>query len=401
MGLDGKPRQLHIDESMQCIDFSRTDWGPEGDAWHDVAGGRRRHLVSCDYFTVEEFRGNSLAIPNNDRCAIVMMISGSGTVATAAGQAELGTMQTLLVPAAAGGATVQGDNLRCLVAQPVFKLIVGKNMSELPLSNCAIHTFTTKPWSLPDAVAKYAAAGIGGVSVWRQHVEAVGLDVAKQCIADSGLRVPAYVRGGFFTAHDAADRAASIDDNKRCIDEAAAVGAEQLVLVVGATPGMPLAEARKQVAEGIAACCEHAKACNVQLAIEPLHPMYAGDKSCVNSMTTAREVWQQVDDDIVGVAVDVYHVWFDERLDEEITLAGAAGKIFGFHVCDWKCDTNHLLLDRGLMGEGVIDIPAIRNQVEAAGFNGMNEVEIFSTNHWQKIQDDWLAEIIGAYQQYV
>lgn len=269
------------------------------------------------------------------------------------------------------------------------------------LSTCAVHTFTTKPWSLQQSCEAYAAAGIAGVSVWRQHVQAVGIDEAAKIVQGSGLRVPAYVRGGFFTGVDAQDRQAAVDDCKACLDEAAAIGAEQVVLVVGATPGMPLAEARKQVTEGIAACVEHAKKTGVLLAIEPLHPMYAGDKSCVNSMTTAREIWQELDAPEVGVAVDVYHVWFDERLEEEIRLAGAANKIFGFHVCDWKCSTNDLLLDRGLMGEGVIDIPGIRAQVEAAGFQGLNEVEIFSAHHWQRLQDEWLADIIKAYHQYV
>lgn len=269
------------------------------------------------------------------------------------------------------------------------------------LTRCAIHTFTTKPWTLAEACEAYAKAGVGGISVWRQHIEPIGVAEADTILKANGLAVPALVRGGFFTAFDEADRAKAIDENKACLDEAAAIGADQVVLVVGATPGMPLAEARKQVTDGIAACVDHAKQVGVKLAIEPLHPMYAGDKSCVNSMTTTREIWEAIGSDMVGVAVDVYHVWFDERLEDEIKLAGAANKIFGFHVCDWKCDTNHLLTDRGLMGEGVIDIRSIRALVEAAGFDGFNEVEIFSEKHWARDQHEYMTDIVAAYKAHV
>jgi sugar phosphate isomerase/epimerase len=264
------------------------------------------------------------------------------------------------------------------------------------LTRCAIHSFTTKPLDLEQAVAAYAAAGVHGISVWRQHLEPYGPERAARILRDAGMTVPAYVRGGFFTG-DPAARQAALDDNKRCLDEAAAIGADQVVLVVGATPGLPLAEARKQVQDGIATCLDHARQLGVRLAIEPLHPMYAGDKSCVTSLRQAREIWQALGDPLVGVAVDVYHVWFDQDLAEELRLAGADQRIFGFHVCDWKCDTSHLLLDRGLMGEGCIDIRGIRSLVEDAGFNGWIEVEIFSSTHWAKTQSSWLKEITAAY----
>ena len=146
---------------------------------------------------------------------------------------------------------------------------------------------------------------------------------------------------------------------------------------------------------------DHARSVGVRLAIEPLHPMYAGDKSCVNSMRQAREIWQAIGDPFVGVAVDVYHVWFDQDLEEEIALAGKDGRLFGFHVCDWKCDTNDLLTDRGLMGEGVCDIRDIRSLMENAGFDGWIEVEIFSAKHWQRPQTEWLADVTAAYLQHV
>ena len=273
------------------------------------------------------------------------------------------------------------------------------------LATCAVHTMTTKPWSLAEACERYAAAGVAGVSVWRNTVApeegGVGLDEAVRIVSGSGLRVPAYVRGGFFTAFDEADRQKAIDHNKTVLDEAAALGAGQVVLVVGAVPGIPLAEARRQVTEGIAACVEHAKRVGVKLSIEPLHPMYAGDKSCVNRLAEARAIWQAIGDAGVGVAVDVYHVWWDPDLAEEVRLAGEAGRLFGFHVCDWRLPTRDLLLDRGVMGEGCIDVPGIRRMVEDAGFRGLNEIEIFSNELWRQDQPAVLARVLEAYRRHV
>lgn len=273
------------------------------------------------------------------------------------------------------------------------------------LARCAIHTMTTKPWSLAEACERYAAAGVGGISIWRNAVDPAeggpGVAEAVKIAAGSGLALPAYVRGGFFPAFERADRQNVIDENRTILDEAAALGAEQVVLVVGAVPGLALVEARKQVREGIEALLPHARSLGVRLSIEPLHPMYAGDKSCINRMAEAREIWQAVHDDMLGVAVDVYHVWWDPDLDEEIRFAGEASKIFGFHVCDWRIPTRDLLLDRAIMGEGCIDIPAIRSRVEAAGFRGFHEVEIFSSELWQQDQHDVLNRVIEAYRHAV
>jgi len=270
------------------------------------------------------------------------------------------------------------------------------------LTKCAIHTMTHKPWSLRQCCEAYAAAGIAGISIWRNVVTpeegGVGLDESVKIVKASGLAVPAYVRGGFFPAAEAGARGKAIDHNKTMLDEAAALGAEQLVLVVGAVPGMPLAEARKQVRDGIAACLDHAQQVGVKLSIEPLHPMYAGDKSCINRMAEARAVCEQLQSDWLGIAVDVYHVWWDPDLEQEIRLAGQQGTLLGFHVCDWRLSTRHLLTDRGLMGDGCIDIPAIRAMVEAAGFRGFNEVEVFSEAYWSQDQDAYLKLIVERYR---
>ncbi|MFN3167166.1 MAG: sugar phosphate isomerase/epimerase family protein [Phycisphaeraceae bacterium] len=273
------------------------------------------------------------------------------------------------------------------------------------LSKCAIHTMTHKPWSLAECCVRYAEAGVGGISVWRNTVApeegGVGLDEAVKIVKSSGLAVPAYVRGGFFPAFEGKKRQDAIDHTRTMLDEASALGAGQLVLVVGAVPGMPLAEARKQVADGIADCLDHAQQVGVKLSIEPLHPMYAGDKSCINRLAEARAVCEQLGSPWVGIALDVYHVWWDPDLEREIELAGEQGTLLGLHVCDWRIDTRHLLTDRGLMGDGCIDVRRIRSLVEAAGFDGLHEVEVFSEHYWAMDQAEYLALIALRYAEYV
>jgi sugar phosphate isomerase/epimerase len=265
------------------------------------------------------------------------------------------------------------------------------------LSRCAIHTMTNKPWSLQQCVDAYAAAGVGGISVWRNVIEPIGVKEAARILRSSGLKVPALVRGGFFAAKEEGTRQAAIDANRICVDEAHEIGAEMIVLVVGAVPGIPLDEARKQVADGIAAVVPHARGAGVKLAIEPLHPMYAGDKSCVNRTADARRICEQLRDPFVGIALDVYHTWWDPDLKSEIARAGEQGTLFGFHVCDWRLDTRHLLTDRGLMGDGCIDIKTIRGWVEDAGFHGFNEVEVFSEEYWASDQAAYVKKICRAY----
>lgn len=270
------------------------------------------------------------------------------------------------------------------------------------LSRCAIHTITTKRWSLAQCIAGYAAAGIGGISVWRDAIPGAGGPAAAgRMLRDAGISVPALVRGGFFPAFDAAARQQAIDINKTCVDEAAAIGADMIVLVCGAVPGMPLPEARKQTADGLAAVLPYAAAANVKLAIEPLHPMYAADRSCVNRMAEARQLCQKLASPFLGIAADVYHIWWDPDLEREISLAGKQKTLFGFHVCDWKVHTTHPLNDRGLMGDGCIDIRTIRGWVESAGFRGFNEVEVFSDTYWALDPDAYLARIRQAYLDHV
>lgn len=263
-----------------------------------------------------------------------------------------------------------------------------------------VHTMTTKPWSLSECVREYEAAGIPAITVWRQVLDAPGIAGLKA----SSLRVTSLCRGGFFPAVDAAGRQRAFDDNRQAIDQAAEIGAPLVVLVCGAVAGMPLEEARKQIADGIAAVLPHARAAGVKLSIEPLHPQYAADRSAVNTMAQARRICAQVNDSRradVGIAVDAYHVWWDDTLESELQLAGSKGWIHAFHVCDWKAQQADMLNDRGLMGEGCIDLKAMRRQVEAAGFTGDIEVEIFSNRYWATAQREYLAQIIAAFERHV
>lgn len=253
------------------------------------------------------------------------------------------------------------------------------------LSRLSINTATTRgQWGLDQAIPAYAAAGIAGVAPWRDQVAAIGLDRTAALIRDHGLTVTGLCRGGMFPAADARRRQAAIDDNRRAIDEAAALNAQCLVIVAGGLSegSKDIAGARAMIAEGLEAILPWARAAGVPLAIEPLHPMYAADRCCVNTLAQALDLCDALGDGI-GVAVDVYHVWWDPDLPAQIARAGK-DRLLAFHICDWLVPTRDLLLDRGMMGDGVIDIPALRGLVEAAGYEGLCEVEIFSAENWWK-----------------
>ena len=269
-----------------------------------------------------------------------------------------------------------------------------------PLLNTAqlcVHTITTKPWPIETAIERFAAHGVQGMTVWRDAL--VGRDIAAtgQRIRDAGLSVVSLCRGGFFPAQTAAGRQAAIDDNRRAIDEAAALGAPLIVLVCGAVPGQPLEVSRQQIRDGIETVLPQAAAAGVKLAVEPLHPMYADSRSAINTLQQANDLCDAIASSWVGVAVDVYHLWWDPHLQAEIQRCGEAGRIFAFHICDWRTPTEDLLNDRGLMGEGCIPIRRIRGWVEEAGFDGCNEVEIFSNRLWAGDQEAFLRRIVEAY----
>jgi sugar phosphate isomerase/epimerase len=272
-----------------------------------------------------------------------------------------------------------------------------------PLTDCSrlcVHTITTKPWSIEEASERYAAAGVKGVSVWRQWLE--GREIAKvgRDLRAAGLDVVSLCRGGFFPARDAAGRAAAIDDNRRAIDAAQALGAPLIVLVCGAVPGQALDVSRSQIADGIAALLDQAQAASLRLAIEPLHPMYADARSAINTLRQANDLCDRLAAPQLGVAVDVYHLWWDPELRSQIDRCARAGRLFAFHVCDWRTPTEDLLNDRGLMGEGCIPLRQIRGWVEQAGFRGFIEVEIFSHRYWAMEQGEFLEKIKLAYLEH-
>lgn len=264
-------------------------------------------------------------------------------------------------------------------------------------SRLCVHTMTTKPWNIEECVQYYSSAGIRGITVWRNVLEGKNLNEVEQLLRDYDLNVVSLCRGGFFPSIDAGKRAVAIDDNFMAIEQAAAIGAPLVVLVCGADKRQSLEKSRDQIKEGIMRIEPFAESAGVKLAIEPLHPMYAGDRSAVNTLKQANEMAADINSEWVGVAIDVYHLWWDPALKEEIERCAGQKHMFAFHVCDWNVPTVDMLNDRGLMGEGCINIPEIRSWIEATGFKGYNEVEIFSDKFWETDQKEYLEKIKLAY----
>ena len=256
-------------------------------------------------------------------------------------------------------------------------------MSAPDAAKLSLNTATVrKQWNLAQMIDGCARHGIRGISPWRDQVAQMGLTQASKSIRANGLTVTGLCRGGFFTAKDWKD------DNLRAIEEAHALGAQCLVLVVGGLPAgsKDLSAARSQVKDGIAAILPEARKAGMPLAIEPLHPMQAAERACINTLEQALDLCDSLGDG-VGVAVDVYHVWWDPKLESQIRRAGGK-RILAYHICDWLVPTRDLVADRGMMGDGVIDLPRIRSWVEGAGYAGFHEVEIFSELDWWKRDAD-------------
>ncbi|MDB5618610.1 sugar phosphate isomerase/epimerase family protein [Tardiphaga sp.] len=262
--------------------------------------------------------------------------------------------------------------------------------------------------AIADACGRH---GIRGVSPWRDQVATVGLENAVRAVRDNDLELSGYCRGGMFVA-DEAHRAQEHDDNRRCVDEAVALGAPCIVLVVGGLPqysrpgsaaSKDIVNARAQVDDGIADMMEYAKQASMPLAIEPLHPAYAADRACVNTTEQALDICDRLDPNrtgMLGVALDVYHIWWDPKLMGQIVRAGR-DRLLAFHVCDWLVPTTDILNDRGMMGDGVIDIKSVRAAVEAQGFAGYSEIEIFSHGWWDRPMDEVLQTCIERHKSVV
>ena len=270
----------------------------------------------------------------------------------------------------------------------------------MSIRNLSINLATVRQqFTLGQAVDACLAQDITAIAPWRDQVHATGLAEAAEIIRSNKLRVTGLCRGGMFPAADKDGLAAAIDDNKRAIDEAVALQADCLVMVVGGLPknSRDIGSAREMVADGLATILPHARANRMPLAIEPLHPMYAADRACINTLEQALDVCDLLGEG-VGVAIDAYHVWWDPKLYAQIARAGAGGRILAHHICDWLVPTRDLLLDRGMMGDGIIDLRSLRAAIEKAGYDGPQEVEIFSAeNWWKRPGEEVIATCIERY----
>ena len=264
-----------------------------------------------------------------------------------------------------------------------------------PRARLSLNQITVDQWTLPEAVEGCARAGIAAIGPWRQRVAEVGVEAAARVIADAGLRVSSLCRGGFFPAATDADRRRADDDNRRAIDEAAALGTDVLVLVCGPPLGRDLAAARAAIAAGIERLAPYAAEHDVRLGIEPLHPMMIGERSAIVTLGEALDLAERFDAERVGVIVDAYHVFWDPAIERE--LARAAGRILGFHVSDWLVPTPDLLQGRGMMGDGIIDLRRMRRLVEDAGYDGPIEVEVI--NPALAGHDDLVTDIVARFSR--
>lgn len=277
-------------------------------------------------------------------------------------------------------------------------------MSVKPLTDLqrlCIHTITTKPWTIEEASVNFSSAGVKGITVWRDTLNGRDIKQTGRMLREQGLKIVSLCRGGFFPAREASKRFSAIEDNRRAIEEAHELGTDLIVLVCGADPSQSLEDSRKQIHDGIASVLPHAESAGVRLAIEPLHPMFADTRSAINTLAQANDLAEILDSPNLGVAVDVYHLWWDPNLEKEINRSGKNGSLFAFHVSDWKSPTIDMLNDRGLMGDGCIPLRKIRSWVEGTGFDGFIEVEIFSNIYWKQEQSIFLQKIISSYKKYV
>ena len=257
------------------------------------------------------------------------------------------------------------------------------------LSRLSLNQATTERHGLRETVEACARHGIPAVGLWRHKVAELGPAPAARAARDAGVVVSSLCRGGWFPAATADERRRRIEDNLRAVEEAAALGTDVLVLVCGPAPGRDIDGAREMVAEAIAALAPHAAACGVRLGVEPLHPMFAGDRSVIVTLREALDLAERFPAHQVGVIVDVYHVWWDPEVHEQIARAGA--RTLGFHVSDWLAPPPDVLMGRGMMGDGVIELRRLREGVDRAGYDGRIEVEIFNRAIWDLPLDEALA----------
>ncbi|WP_405936809.1 sugar phosphate isomerase/epimerase [Streptomyces sp. NBC_00726] len=267
----------------------------------------------------------------------------------------------------------------------------------------SINQETIKQWSLPELAEGCAKAGIDKVGLWRAPVQSYGVEATARLVADHGLTVTSLCRGGFLTAKDPAERARALDDNRAALDEAAGLSTDTLVLVSGGLPegSRDLYGARERIADALAELAPYAAERGVRLAIEPLHPMFASDRCVVSTLSQALDLAERFPAERVGVVVDTYHLWWDDQAPAQIARAGASGRIHSFQLADWITPLPAgVLLGRGQLGDGSVDFRFFREAVEATGFDGPVEVEIFNEALWARDGAEVLAEVAARYAEH-
>ncbi|GAA2908044.1 sugar phosphate isomerase/epimerase family protein [Streptomyces mexicanus] len=273
-----------------------------------------------------------------------------------------------------------------------------------PLSRFSINQMTVKQLSLPELVDACRELGVTGVGLWREPVRAYGVEAAAELVRDAGLNVTTLCRGGFLTAIDPVERAEALGDNHAAIDEAAALGTDTLVLVCGGLPhgSKDLHGARERIADALAVLGPYAAERGVRLAIEPLHPMFAADRCVVSTLTQALDLAERFPAEQVGVTVDTYHLWWDDRAPEQIARAGAGGRIATFQLADWITPLPAGVLNgRGQIGDGAVDMRQWTAYVDAAGYTGPIEVEVFNEELWARDGKEVLAETARRFTEHV
>jgi len=268
------------------------------------------------------------------------------------------------------------------------------------LERLSLNQKTVDQWGVRQVVDGCARAGIGAVGLWREPVADVGLEKAAKLVRDAGLRVSTLCRGGFLTAADADGRAAALADNRRAVEEAAALGTGVLVLVVGGLPAgdRDLPGARERVADAVAELAPHARAHGVRLALEPLHPMYCADRAVLSTLGQALDMAERFPVESVGVAVDTFHIWWDPQVEAQIARAGA--RIATYQLADWVLPLPaDVLLGRGYPGDGHVDFAALTAAVAAAGYAGDIEVEIFNADVWAQDGEEVVATVVERYRR--
>lgn len=272
------------------------------------------------------------------------------------------------------------------------------------LTRFSINQMTVKQLPLPELTEACGTLGIGGVGLWRAPVQAYGVDAAAKLVRDAGLTVTSLCRGGFLTATDPAERARALADNHTAIEEAAALGTDTLILVSGGLPpgSRDLPAARERIADALSVLAPYAGERGVRLAIEPLHPMFASDRCVVSTLTQALDLAERFPSDQVGVAVDTYHIWWDDTAPSAVARAGASGRIHAFQLADWITPLpSGVLHGRGQLGDGAVDLREWRDRVDAAGYGGPIEVELFNEGLWARGGVEVLRETVGRYAEHV